>query len=418
MKNGKPYERCVLFISDLDVWTMGQGAGGPALSRTLQAYAQDGWKVVFLTGSGKASGQEMPGVRIVRFGAPWLKRWFGIRRVGAITRAVWWIVFQIRATLLGIRLKRDYPFSIVYGYEIKGVPAAKLLSRLWHVPLVTRFQGSIIQPGGPRLWKKYLRAWDHWCALRMPADLVVMTDDGTQGDRNLQELGVDMQKVRFWMNGTDKEAFMNMPSHQDARSQLGLKYRNVILMVSRLVWWKCVDRGIKAFPQVLAACPETLLLIVGDGVEKSNLERLARNLGVVDHVRFVGTVAHQEIKTYLAAADIFLSLNTRSNVGNPLLEAMLAGKCIFTLATGDTSKVIKHGETGILLREEDLALLPKELISLLHDPERVATLGADAREYAQSSFLSWEERTSMEIEETTTLLRRSNPMQSRKVLSR
>jgi glycosyltransferase involved in cell wall biosynthesis len=378
------------------------------------AYAQAGWKAVFITGSGRESGQDLPGVHIVRFGLPRLKRYFGVRRVGAIARAVWWIIFQITSTILGLRLRRDYPFSIVYGYEIRAVPAAKLLSWLWRTPFVARFQGCIIRPGGSNLWKKYAKALDHWYALRMPADLVVMTDDGSQGDRNLQELGVDMSKVRFWMNGTDKDAFVEIPSRQEARSQLGLKRGRVILMLSRLVWWKCVGRGIEAFPQVLSECPDTVLLIVGNGPEKPKLERLAEDIKLADRVRFVGAVPRQEIKTYFAAADIFLSLYTLSNVGNPLLEAMLSGKCIVTLATGDTARVVKHGLTGVLLKEDDLALLPGELVSLLKDQARAAKLGSNAREYARNRFLSWEQRMSMEIMEVTELLARPKPSQQRK----
>jgi glycosyltransferase involved in cell wall biosynthesis len=386
---------------------MGQGTGGPALSRILQAYVQAEWSVVFITGSGKESRQELPGVHVVRFGAPRLKRWFGVRIAGAIARAIWWGIFLIRATLLGLRLKRSYPFAVVYGYELRGVPAARILSRIWRIPLVTRFQGCIIPPGGPAPWKKYARAWDHWFALRTPADLIIMTDDGTQGDRNLQEVGADMSRVRFWMNGTDKRAFTDMPSRQQARSNLGLTQRYVLLMLSRLVWWKRVERGIEAFPAILSAYPDALLLIVGEGVERPRLEQLARDLGVGDHVRFTGAVARQEIKSYLAASDIFLSLYTLSNVGNPLLEAMLAGKCIVTLATGDTERVVKHGATGIMLQEDDLAAIPGEVISLLKDPERMAELGARARDYAHKHFLSWEERTSMEITEVMDLVDRS-----------
>jgi glycosyltransferase involved in cell wall biosynthesis len=411
------HQPCVLFISDLDVWSMGQGTGGPLLSRILLAYAQAGWKVVFITGSGKISGQELPGVHIVRFGASWLKRWFGIRRIGAIARALWWLIFPIAAVFHGLRLKREFAFAVVYGYEIRGVPAAKTLSRLWRTPFVEVFQGTIIEPGPVGGWKKYARAWDHWYALRMPADLIVMMDDGTQGDRVLREIGADMDKVRFWMNGTDKDAFAEMPSRDEARSHLGLKHRQVILMLSRLVWWKCVERGIEAFPQVLADCPDTLLMIVGDGVERPRLEQLARDLGVAANVRFIGSVPHNEIKTYLAAADIFLSLYTWSNVGNPLLESMLAGKCIVTLATGDTARVVTHSATGILLNEDDLSLLPGELISLLKDPTRAAELGVNARDYALKHFLSWEERTSMEIAEVMGLLSSTADSDRRKAAS-
>ncbi len=397
-------KHCVLFISDLDVWSMGQNKGGPALSRSLLAYAQAGWQVVFVTGNGKDSGQMLSGARIVRFDAPWLKRWFNVRRLGFIARALWWLYFQIMAFFLAVKLKRKYSFSIVYGYEIMGVPIANALSRFWRIPLVHRFQGTSFGVGWSNSWVKYIRAWEHWFALRMPADLIIMTDDGTQGDRVLRKLGVDMSKVRFWMNGTDKEECNNLPSKGDARMRLGLKHGNVILMVSRLVMWKCVDRAIYSLPLVLEEFPDTLLVIVGDGDEKVTLEQLANHLKVGDHVLFIGSITHKEVQYYLAAADIFLSLYSWSNVGNPLLEAMLAGKCIVTLANGDTPRIIKHDFSGVLLDEDNLSLLPGILISLLRDPLHIAALGENARRYAMENFFTWEQRLSREINEVSQLL--------------
>jgi len=43
--------RSILFISALDLWSMGNGKGGPALWRTLTGYTDHGWKVYFITGN-------------------------------------------------------------------------------------------------------------------------------------------------------------------------------------------------------------------------------------------------------------------------------------------------------------------------------------------------------------------------------
>jgi glycosyltransferase involved in cell wall biosynthesis len=384
---------------------MGQNIGGPALSRTLSSYVKAGWNVFFITGNGSDSNQKLSGIDIVRFDLPWLKQWFSIRGgIGAIARTVWWFYFQITAFGLAVRLHRQVPFAVVYGYEIMGVPVAKALSTLWRIPVVSRFQGTTFQVSwSNNNWIKFLRAWDHWFALRTPTDLIIMTDDGTQGDQVLHQLGADMNKVRFWMNGTDKEEYAALPSKENARAHLGLKHRNVILMVSRLVGWKCVDRAIKAMPTLLEEIPDCLLIIVGDGEERVKLGELAKNLKVDDHILFVGSVPHQDIKQFLAAADIFLSLYTWSNVGNPLLEAMLAGKCIVTLANGDTPKIIKHNVTGILLEEDNLLPLPDTLFSLLRDPITIATIGENARQYAMENFPTWEQRLFREINEVLNL---------------
>ncbi|MEM4675392.1 MAG: glycosyltransferase family 4 protein [Nitrososphaerota archaeon] len=151
-----------------------------------------------------------------------------------------------------------------------------------------------------------------------------------------------------------------------------------------------------------------MLVIIGEGPERSRLEQLAIKLGVENHVRFEGAVLHKEIPKYLAAADIFLSFYDWSNVGNPLLEAMMAGKCIVTLNNGDTGQFVKNMENGILLEYEDLPRLPEVIKRLLADEDLRKKLGANARRFAEENFWSWDERINAEIAEVERLIEKQN----------
>ena len=224
-----------------------------------------------------------------------------------------------------------------------------------------------------------------------------MTNDGTQGDKVLLELGVDMHRVRFWMNGVNWDYFRVLPAQAEARESLGIGAKNVLLTLSRLVSWKRVERSIQALPNIICDFPNTLLIIVGDGPERENLKKLAQDLGVADHVCFAGAIPHNEIAKYFTAADIFLSFYDWSNVGNPLLEAMMAGKCIVTLNNGDTGQFVKNGENGILLEYEDLPQLAEVIKGLLADEERRKLLGVNARRFAEENFWTWEERIKAEL---------------------
>lgn len=399
-------EKSVLFISALDCWSMGKGKGGPALYRTLLGYAERGWKVYFITGNRPrgTSDDLHENIHVIRFDAPWLKQVMQVKKLGFFAKILWWVYFQIMAFIKAQKLRSKQKIDIIYGYEIAGVPVARLLSKLWGVPIVARFQGTSfgVHWMKRRLWK--LRAWDHVLGLRIPVDLVIMTNDGTQGDRVLQSLGVDMRKVRFWMNGVDWDLFKSLPEKAEARRQLLINYGRVLITMSRLVHWKRVDRSIKALPEVVRAFPDTLLLILGDGPERERLERLAVELGVKEHIRFEGAVPHLEVPKYLAAGDIFLSFYDWSNVGNPLLEAMMAGKCIITLNNGDTGRFIRNGENGVLLEYEDLPKLPEVIKELLANEKLRNYLGANARKFAEENFWSWEERINAEVAEVQKLL--------------
>jgi len=159
-----------------------------------------------------------------------------------------------------------------------------------------------------------------------------------------------------------------------------------------------------ALPDVVQKLPDTILVIVGDGPERSSLEALVRKLDIADYVRFEGAVVHKEIPVYLAAADIFLSFYDMSNVGNPLLEAMMAGKCIITLNTGDTGRIIQNGYNGVLLEYKDLPSLSASILKLLVNDSLKKQLGANAREFANKNFWTWEKRMDVEIQAINTLL--------------
>jgi glycosyltransferase involved in cell wall biosynthesis len=406
---GRGHPRSILFISALDLWSMGDRQGAPSLWMTLKGYAERDWQVYFITGN-KPQGAVYdvhPNIYIYRFDARWLKTLIGFRKVGFFTKAFWWGYFQVRALIIAQQIHKKNCVNFVYGYETFGVPVAKLLSLLWRIPVISRFQGSILR----LVWMKKpfwrLRAWEYVIAYKISifTDLVIMTNDGSQGDRLLRVMGVEGHKVRFWMNGVEKR-FAEVLPKETARGELNLHNRYVLLYVARLMALKRVDRAIQILPDVLKSIPDVMLVVIGDGPEGEGLGQLVQRLGVAEHVRFEGAVSHDEIPNYLAAADVFLSFYDWSNVGNPLLEAMMAGKCLVTLNNGDTGQFVRDGDNGVLLEDEDLPHLPQVIGELLVDEERRRRLGNNARKFAEEHFWTWEERMEQEIAAVESLVTR------------
>jgi glycosyltransferase involved in cell wall biosynthesis len=410
----------ILMISALEVWALSGQGGAASLFKTLEGYGKRGHRVEFIAptiganhhhGAPMQAPPEIEGVRYHLFKLPSLSE--SRLPMPRIARKVdqklrFANLFPMLAARQAERLFRQDAFDLLYGYELHGVLAQRKVRAKHPLPLVARFQGTVMHPYLRRP-QSLLRKFEEVRALKTPADLYIMTDDGTRGDEVLQALNPDSEgKVRFWRNGL--EALSSPPREtldpSATRSSLGLAADDFVLVTAtRLARWKRIDRAIDAVARLRDNGVATRLLIVGDGEERTNLEHQARDLHLQNQVTFVGPVPQSEVQRYLSAADVFLSVNELSNVGNPLLEAMLAGSCVLTLDEGDTRDLIHDGETGILLPAAgDPAVIAEALAKLAADRSHREKLGLAAHRLAERAFWTWDQRLDAEVQAVQTLV--------------
>lgn len=376
----------------------------PAFWNTINAYCDDGWRVVILNAHKYR-------VQLYKYQERYwysefpvkLYKISGVRKIGKIFS----IVREECITKDYIKYSKNIIRKIVdekekcviYAYEVSAVSAGKKISEKYNFPLVNRFQGTILYGIKDTLVNEF-RRYPHFKALKTKADLIIMTDDGTKGNEVMKILG-NKSRVLFYRNGVQ---FVEDSKRIEIE---GVDIQDKVLMtLSRLAVWKHVDRALYAFPDVLKKYSGTKLVIIGYGEEELNLRRLAKTLSVSDNVIFTGQIKHEDTFAYLSRADIFLSLYDLSNVGNPLLEAMRCGKPIITLDVGDTGSIIKDGENGLLLNMDELDILPQKICQLLEDEEYAAKLGKKGKEYAEKNFWTWKERLAAELEEVNALISR------------
>ena len=410
----------ILMISALEVWALSGQGGAASLFKTLQGYGKRGHRIDFIAptiganhhhGAGLQEPPPIEGVRFHLFNLPALgESRLPLPRIArkADQKLRFANLFPMLAARQAERLFKHQGFDLLYGYEVHGVLAQRKVRARHPLPLVARFQGTVMHPYLRRP-QSLLRKFEEVRALRTPADLYIMTDDGTRGDEVLQALNGESEgKVRFWRNGLDalSSAPQEAMDSSHARTTLGLAQDDFVLVTAtRLARWKRVDRALDAVAKLRSDGILARLLIVGDGEERLNLERQARELRLEDRVTFIGPVPQAEVQRYLAAADVFLSVNELSNVGNPLLEAMFAGRCILTLDEGDTRDLIRDGETGVLLPASgEPAEIAAALARLAGDPQRRQKLGTAAHRLAERSFWTWDQRLDAEVEAVEALV--------------
>jgi phosphatidylinositol alpha-1,6-mannosyltransferase len=193
--------------------------------------------------------------------------------------------------------------------------------------------------------------------------------------------------------GVDEKTFHPDSGGARLRARLGLADRPVVVCVSRLVRRKGQDTLIRALPGVLAEIPDAVLLIVGDGPYRADLERLAAETGVAASVRFTGAVPWAELPAHYGAGDVYaMPCRTRrggldvEGLGIVYLEASATGLPVVAGDSGGAPDAVLEGETGYVVPGRDLAALTDRLLTLLQDPSLRARMGARGRAWVEQSW--------------------------------
>ncbi|MEU0672671.1 glycosyltransferase family 4 protein [Streptomyces sp. NPDC006172] len=193
--------------------------------------------------------------------------------------------------------------------------------------------------------------------------------------------------------GVDEKTFHPGSGGDEVRSRLGLTDRPVVVCVSRLVPRKGQDTLIRALPRILAAEPETVLLIVGGGPYEKDLRRLAHEKGVAGSVRFTGSVPWSQLPAHYGAGDVFaMPCRTRrggldvEGLGIVYLEASATGLPVVAGDSGGAPDAVLDGETGWVVRGDSPEDAADRIVPLLADGELRRRMGEHGRRWVEEKW--------------------------------
>ncbi|NEP20118.1 MAG: glycosyltransferase family 4 protein [Leptolyngbya sp. SIO4C1] len=169
------------------------------------------------------------------------------------------------------------------------------------------------------------------------------------------------------------------------RKELGLGSGPVILSLCRLTPRKGINLVIESLKPLIQEFPTLTYLIVGHGEDRVKLEQQAIDLGVMDHVRFLGRVCHDTKARLLTLCDLFV-MPIRNDIqtdwegfGITFLEAALAGKAAIGGRTGGVIEAVEQGVTGILVDTADAQETQAAIAQLLRNPDLRQHMGRAAQ---------------------------------------
>jgi glycosyltransferase involved in cell wall biosynthesis len=137
---------------------------------------------------------------------------------------------------------------------------------------------------------------------------------------------------------------------------------------------------------VIGAFPLAKLMVVGDGAQRKYLEELCANLGIAEHVTFLGRRTPAEVRGFLERIDLFVLASHWEGFGVALIEAMSAGKPVVATRVGGIPEIVDDGGCGFLVPPGQPKALADGIVSLLKDRELSLEMGKNGRKRAEALF--------------------------------
>lgn len=333
---------------------------------------------------------------------PWLTRWEAYRRVNAkeLVNGVT-VLHPTKITLPGARLGHrnadafllsvrrtirrlhsEWPIDVIHAHMVvpDGWAAARIGAEIGVPAVGTAHRADVldIPAQGAASRMRVAEAIE-----RLDAVVTVSRAIGDAADA----IARPRRPITVVPNGADASVFMPRDVHE-ARRRLGVPEGvPVVSYVGKLVPRKGVDTLIEAMG-VLARRPRgaPFLVMAGIGEMRQGLEARARDLGVDDHIMFLGKVPHDDVGWVMSAGDVFVLPSLSEGLPTVVCEAMACGLAVVATAVDGTPEIVDDPATGLLVAPRDADALAAALARVLDDAPLRTAMGREALRRSDADY--------------------------------
>jgi glycosyltransferase involved in cell wall biosynthesis len=282
-----------------------------------------------------------------RFPAP--LKW--VKKIPCLRTLLTFVLYCTQLTTRAWRYDILHVFSAgLSSYTLWTIPAL-LIGRLYRKNFILNYRDGQVE--------QHLREWRSALPTVRLADVIISPSEYVV--KVFGEFGVRAQAI---FNVIDLNGF---------RYRQRSKLRPVFMTNRILEPLYNVGCVLRAFAIVQQRYPDASLTVAHDGVCRPELERLARELNLMN-TRFVGSVPHGEIPELYDAADVYLTSPNFDCLPGSLLECYATGLPIIATRTGGIPYILEDGGTGLLVECDDHQAMAACALRLLEDAELVERL--------------------------------------------
>jgi colanic acid biosynthesis glycosyl transferase WcaI len=314
-------------------------------------------------------------------------------KASALGRLWVYFTFAVSSFLNGLVLGRQ-DVVVSLSTPLLGVWTAWALARLWRgrfVNVIFDLWPEVIRNAGLVRAANPLYRLTRWVDTRncLWSDRITTLGEGMRDQ--IAERGIAPERIEvipFWI---DTDRIRPLPRDNAWRRQQGIAPEIFVALFAGTIGYASGAQMLVRTADALAGRGDILLLIVGEGVVKDELERLAAAQGA-RNLKFLPFQPADRLAEMQSAADVglvtLLPQAGSSSVPSKVLGYMAAGRAVIASATDDTdtARLIRQAECGLAVAAQDGAALAEAIVSLADDRPHAEDFGRHARQYAVEHF--------------------------------
>jgi glycosyltransferase involved in cell wall biosynthesis len=313
------------------------------------------------------SGGDAPGLDIRRtVPIPWRRNW----EVGSSRHK---IVFDVLLGLKTLSLLASRRYDVIHAHLHEGALIGLVLGRVFRVPVVFDFQGSLT---GEMIDHRFLKAESHfrrfllWLETRLDRTArVVLTSSIHARNLLVDKFGCDPSRICPLPDCVNTETFKPAWTYSAAelatlRADLGIPAdRRLVVYLGLLVEYQGIDLLLEAMSRVLQRRPDAHLLLMGFP-RVDFYSRRAVELGIGGSVTFTGRMPYQQAPAYVALGDVAVAPKQSETEGSgKLLNYMAVGLPAVAFDTPVAREYL--GQDGLFAAPGDVDSLAENLYNAL-----------------------------------------------------
>jgi len=227
------------------------------------------------------------------------------------------------------------------------------------------------------------------------ADLI--TCDAEHMKKSMVDLGASPSKIKIIYFGTDAQKFSPGPRDEELIKELKIQDSPVIISLRSFEPIYDIETLIRAIPIILKELPEAKFIIAGKGSEEEKLKNLAKDLNILESIRFPGFISNADLPRYLKTSDIYVSTSlSDAGLSSSTAEAMASGLPVIITDIGENEKWVKGGESGYLIPVKNSNILAEKIVYLIKNENLRKELGLTNRKKIEDEKNFYREMEKME----------------------